>query len=309
LPRLLSTLLVVALLGGTAAAFAVTQGLKIEPSPILAPRIDKVFSPVCDCDSRVATIQFRLRKPDRVRLQIVDGDGDVVRTLVAGLRLRRGTVTYTWNGRDDQGRFVGQGVYEPRVHLTDQHRTIDLPNEMRVDTTAPRIALVSVAPRELSPDGDGRADGVVVTYETSEPAHGVLYVDGTRVVFTRRQLERSSLEWNGRVDGDVLNPGVHRLQLAAQDRAGNLSSPSEPFDVVLRYVSLARDRILAKAGTRFGVRVSADRRVRWKLGAREGGAAPGLMILRAPKRPGRYTLTVSVGDHTARAAVLVRPRR
>ena len=42
--------------------------MKIEPSPILAPRIDKVFSPVCDCDSRVATIQFRLRKPDRVRL-------------------------------------------------------------------------------------------------------------------------------------------------------------------------------------------------------------------------------------------------
>ena len=49
MPRVLSTLLVVSLLGGTAAAFAVTQGLKIEPSPILAPRIDKVFSPVCDC--------------------------------------------------------------------------------------------------------------------------------------------------------------------------------------------------------------------------------------------------------------------
>ena len=309
MPRLLSTLLVVALLGGTAAAFAVTQGLKIEPSPILAPRIDKVFSPVCDCDSRVATIQFRLRKPDRVRLQIVDGSGDVVRTLVPGRRLRRGTVSYTWNGRDDQGRFVEQGVYEPRVHLADQHRTIDLPNEMRVDTTAPRISLLSVAPRQLSPDGDRRGDRVVVEYRTSEPAHGVLFVDGRRVVFTRRQLERSSLEWNGRVDGQVLEPGVHRLQLAAEDRAGNLSAPGRPFDVVLRYVSLSRDRIVAKAGTRFGVRVSADARVHWRLGPREGGAAPGLMILRAPRTRGRYTLTVSVGTHAVRAAVLVRPRR
>jgi FlgD Ig-like domain len=307
-PRLLSTLLVVALLGGTAAAFAVTQGLKIEPSPILAPRIDKVFSPVCDCDSRVATIQFRLRKPDRVRLQIVDGNGDVVRTLVPGRRLRRGTVTYTWNGRDDQGRFVPQGVYEPRVHLADQHRTIDLPNEMRVDTTAPGITLVSVAPRMLSPEGDGRADRVVVQYKTSEPAHGVLYVDGARVVFTRRQLERSSLVWNGRVGGNTVKPGVHRLQLAAEDRAGNLSQPGKPFAVIVRYVSLARDRILAKAGTRFGVRVSADARVHWQLGARSGRAAPGTMILRAPARPGRYTLTVSVGDHTAQAAVFVRPR-
>jgi FlgD Ig-like domain len=308
LPRLLSTLLVVALLGGTAAAFAVTQGLKIERSPILAPRIDKVFSPVCDCDSRVATIQFRLRKPDRVRIEIVDTDGNVVRTLVPGLRLRSGRVTYTWNGRDDQGEFVSQGVYEPRVHLTDQHRTIDLPNEMRVDTAAPRITLVSVEPREVSPDGDGRGDRVVVAYKVSEPAHGVLLVDGTRVVYTRRQLQRSTLDWNGRVGGKALTPGVHRLQLAAEDRAGNLSAPGTPFNVVVRYVSLARDRILAKTGTRFGVRVSADTRVHWQLGARSGGAAPGLMILRAPGRPGRYTLTVRVGGHAARAAVIVSKR-
>ncbi|HKP17381.1 MAG TPA: hypothetical protein VJT84_02810, partial [Gaiellaceae bacterium] len=244
MPRLLSTLLVVALLGGTAAAFAVTQGLKIEPSPILSPRIDKVFSPACDCDTRVATIQFKLRKPDRVKLEIVSGD-DVVRTLVPGLRLRSGKVTYTWNGRDDAGAFVPQGVYKPRVHLADQHRTIDLPNEMRVDTTAPRISLVSVAPRVFSPDRDGHADRITISYRTSEPAHGILLVDGTRVVFTRRQLTRSSLEWNGRVHGEDVRPGVHRLQLAAQDRAGNVSAAGRAFDVVVRYVELARQRIEA----------------------------------------------------------------
>jgi FlgD Ig-like domain len=308
LPRVLSTLLVVLLLGGTAAAFAVTQGLKIEPSPILAPHIDKVFSPVCDCGTRVAVIRFRLRKPDRVQLDIVDGNGDVVRELVSGRRLRSGTVTYTWNGRDDQGRFVGEGVYKPRVHLADQHRTIDLPNEMRVDTTAPRITLVSAAPRAFSPDGDGRRDRVVVAYKTTEPAHGVLLVDGARVVFTRRQLERSSLDWNGRVHGKVLAPGAHRLQLAAEDRAGNLSDAGNPFDVVIRYVALARDRIEAKVGTRFGVRVSADAPVHWRLGAREGTSKPGLLVVRAPGRPGRYTLTVQVGSHAARAAVIVRPR-
>ena len=307
MPRLLSTLLVVALLCGTAAAFAVTQGLKIEPSPILAPRIDKVFSPVCDCATRVATIQFRLRKPDRVRLEIV-GDDHVVRTLVPGQRLRRGTVTYTWNGRDDQGRFVQQGVYKPRVHLTDQHRTIDLPNEMQVDTAAPRITLVSVSRRTLSPDGDGRGDRIVISYRTSEPAHAILLVDGRRVVFTRRQLQRSSLDWNGRVAGKTLASGTHRLQLAAEDRAGNVSSAGKPFSALVRYVALARSRIVAKAGTRFGVRISADARVRWRLAARSGQAAPGLLILRAPAAPGRYTLTVSVDGHTARAAVIARPR-
>lgn len=306
MPRLLSTLLVVALLGGTAAAFAVTQGLKIEPSPILAPRIAKVFSPVCDCSTRVATIQFKLRKPDRVRLEIVEDD-HVVRTLVAGTRLRSGKVSYTWNGRDDQGRFVPQGVYRPRVHLADQHRTIDLPNDMRVDTTAPRISVVSVRPRAFSPDGDGRGDRIVVAYKTSEPAHAILTVDGTRVVFTRRQLQRSSLDWNGKIKGRVVEPGVHRLRLAAEDRAGNVSN-GKAFNALVRYVALARDRIEAAAGTRFGVGVSADAPVRWRLGARSGTAKPGLLVLRAPGARGRYTLTVSVGEHRARAALVVRPR-
>jgi hypothetical protein len=179
---------------------------------------------------------------------------------------------------------------------------------MRVDTTAPKITVGSVTPREFSPDGDGRRDRVVVAYETNEPAHGALLVDGKRVVYTRRQQQRSSVEWNGRVDGKVLGPGVHRLQLAAEDRAGNLSDAGEPVDVVLRYVALARDRIQAKAGTRFGVEVSADAPVRWRLGARQGTAKPGLLVVRAPGRRGRYTLVVRAGDHAARAAVIVSPR-
>jgi hypothetical protein len=307
-PRLISTLLVVVLLGGTAAAFAVTQGLKIEPSPIRAPRIDKVFSPVCDCNTRLAGIQFTLRKPDRVRLEIVNEDGNVVRTLVPGRRLRQGKVTYTWNGRDDQGLFVPQGVYKPRVHLADQRRTIDLPNEMRVDTTAPKIDVVSIAPRDFSPDGDGHGDRVTIRYRISEPAHAILVVDGSRVVFTRRQLERSSLEWNGKIKGKVADPGTHRLWLAAEDRAGNVSN-GKVFHVSIRYVALARDRIEAKTGTRFGVRVSADARIRWRFGPYEGTAKPGLLVLPAFGKPRRVPLVVSVGDHSARAVVIVGPRK
>ena len=307
MPRFLSTVLVIALLGGTAAAFAVTQGLKNEPSPITAPRIAKVFSPTCDCDTRVATIQFRLRKPDRVRLQIVDGSGDVVRTLVPGRRLRQGTVTYTWNGRDDQGRFVTQGVFKPRVHLADQHRTIDLPNEMQVDTTAPKISIVSLAPRTISPNGDGRNDRARIAYRTNEPAHAILYVDGRRVIFTRRQLQRSVLDWNGKIDGRAVLPGDYRLWLAAEDRAGNVSN-GKVVHLLVRYVELSRSSIQAKAGTRFGVRVFADRRVRWRLGARKGTAAPGLVILRAPAKPGRYRLVVTVPGHADEATLIVSPR-
>src|SRR5262249_55162537 len=219
------------------------------------------------------------RKPDRVRLQIVDSGGEVVRTLVAGTRLRRGRVVYTWNGRDDRGRFVPEGVYKPRVHLADQHRTIDLPNDMRVDTTAPNVTVESVSPRAISPDGDGRADRVTVRYKLSERAHAILYVGARRVVFTRSQLPSGSVDWNGKLNGKPVRPGTYLLRLGAQDPAGNVSRPVKAGRVIVRYVELARTSLEAKPRTRFGVDVSADRRVAWRLDGRTGPARPGLLLL------------------------------
>src|SRR5439155_1347567 len=102
----------------------------------------------------------------------------------------------------------------------------------------------------------------------------------------------SSLAWNGRVGGKVLAPGLHRLQVSAQDRAGNVSAAGKPVDVVIRYITLSRARIVAKAGTRFGVRVSADTRFRWRLGARSGTAKRGVLVLRAPRERGGAALAV-----------------
>ncbi len=302
MPRFLSTVLVIALLGGTAAAFAVTQGLKNEPSPITAPRIAKVFSPTCDCDTRVATIQFRLRKPDRIRLQIVDGSGDVVRTLVPGRRLRQGTVTYTWNGRDDDGEFVAEGVYKPRVHLADQHRTIDLPNEMQVDTTAPKISIVSLAPRTISPNGDGRNDRVRIAYKTNEPAHAILYVDGKKVATSYRKKPVGTIQWYGRGK----RPGDYRIALAARDLAGNTAPSTREFTVRLRYIDLFK-HTFKPHGRALRIRVSTDAKsVHWRLAGRSGTARPPKLTLPIPAQKGRYTLTVTANGHRARATVVVR---
>ena len=170
---------------GTAAAFAVTERLKLVRSPIAAPEIDRVFSPVCDCERDRAAIAFRLREGDRVDLQIVDGDGDVVRTLAESRseprRAPRGDL-----GRPRRRRnVVPEGAYRPRVHLARQRRTIVLPNPIEVDVTAPVAELVSVDPTVFSPDGDGRSDKVTVRYRMSEPANALLLVDGEQRVRTR----------------------------------------------------------------------------------------------------------------------------
>ena len=97
--------LVLALLGGSAAAFAVTEGLKLEKSPIANTVVDKVVAPD-SATSAIATISFLLRKPDHLTVQIVNGNGEVIRTLARSRPAVRGAQSFKWNGRDDEGRVV-----------------------------------------------------------------------------------------------------------------------------------------------------------------------------------------------------------
>ena len=303
--------LVAALLVATGAAFAYTERLKLTRSPIGRPvAVDKVFSPVCECPSDVATIRFRLREADRLTVAIVRSGGAVVRELVRNRREPAGDVLVVWDGRDDAGAVVPEGSYRPRVRLLEGRRTITLPNPIRVDTTPPRFELVAVRPRVVSPDGDGRRDRVRARYRLSEPAQVSLFVDGQRRGLKRGRQEEGTIEWNGRDEGSFVREGVYAITLGARDAAGNAAARPRPRRVLVRYVALGRDRIPVPAGARFAVLVVSDAaRVEWRLGARRGTARPGTLRLRAPLQPGRFTLTVTASGHAARAAVLVQGPR
>jgi len=305
--RIASTVLVVALLAATATAFALTEGLKLEPSPILGTRVDEIFSPTCGCDRATATISFRLRKAGRVDIALLNGDDEVVATPTRGQRFARGRVVVRWDGRDAAGRPLPEGSYRPRVHLREERRTIVLPNPIEIDTTGPAIEATAVAPRVFSPDGDRRADRIVVTYRLSEPAKALLLVAGKQRVETRFPRERDRLSWYGRVGGRAVRPGPKALALQARDPAGNLGEVVRLPTVSVRFVALGRTRVSVAAGARFAIRVSADARtVRWRLGSRSGTARPGTLRLRAPTQAGRFTLTVTANGYATRAAVFVR---
>jgi hypothetical protein len=232
----------------------------------------------------------------------------VVRTLVEDQR-RSGDISAAWDGRDDAGNVVPEGRYRPRVHLDSARRTILLPNPITVDTTAPEVLRFRVSPAQFSPDGDGRNDKLSVRYEFSEPAHALLYVNGTRRVRSRFQPLEGKLDWYGIVEGRALRARSVVVTLAAEDRAGNVSSRTPPEKVLIRYVELGRESIRVPVGARFGVRVESDaRRIGWRFAGGRGRARPGLLVLRAPQAPGRYTLFVDANGHGAKARVLVVPR-
>ena len=304
--RLPQTLIVLALLGATAAAFAVTERLKLERSPITGTRVDRVFSPVCECARDVAVISFVLRRPGSVTVELLDSGGDRVRTLVRDRDEERGRVSYTWDGRDDVERIVEDGVYRPRVLLEENGRTIVLPNPIRVDTRAPRIRLLRVFPRVFSPDGDGRRDRVAARYEIDEAARAMMLVDGRRRVLSKFRETAGQLVWFGRVNGRAVRPGTYEIRLRAFDRAGNRGSSRRAVPVVVRFVELRRDRVEVVAGRRFSIGVSTDALTyRWIFAGEKGTGRRRNLVLRAPETPGEYRVIVTVRGRADSAEIVV----
>jgi hypothetical protein len=305
LARLLSTAFLVALLAATAGAFALTEGAKLERSPIYRTHVDKILSPECNCDTASATIDFRLRKRDRLTVWL-ERDGERVRTLVSGRTYAPGLVPLVFDGISDTGLTLPDGTYMPVVHLAREHRTISLPNPIVLDTKPPVIRVPRRIYTHISPDGDGRKDEFRVPFRLSERGHGILLVDGRQVWFTRFQRLHGQLIWNGRIDGHTARPGNHVLKASAEDAAGNRAKPV-PFAVVqVRYVKLGRDRVLAKPGTRFAILVLSDaKQVSWLFNRGRGVARPGTLKLKAPKKPGVYRLYVTAAGHSGKALVVV----
>jgi FlgD Ig-like domain len=302
--RVLPIVVVLALLGCTAAAFAVTEGLKLEHSPVSNTHVGKKLAPGSQSYNTVP-IGFQLRKPDRVTVELVNGNGDVVRTLARSRREPSGALQFIWNGRGDNREVVPDGVYRPRVHLADAHKTIVLPNPITMDATAPFIRLASVVPRVVSPDGDSIRDHVRIRYQTSERARALLYVDGDFRTRVRAYVRSGKVDWpRGRVR---LSPGKHLIRLRALDLFDNFGPPSRALPVFVRYIELRPHALRVKTGRRFGFRVLTDaKRYSVHLGSLHARRSGKLLILRAPA-PGRYVLRVNEHGHVARAVVTVTP--
>lgn len=297
-------MLVVALLGGSAAAFAVTERLKLERSPILGTRVDKVVSPT---SGQPADIIFRLRKGDRVSVAIVDSKGTAVKSLGGSRYLRRGRHEFKWYGRDNAGVPLPDGVYRPRLHLAGEHRTILMPNPIAIDTTAPSVARTAVNLHTFSPDGDYRFDYLKVRYRASEPVRAELFANGRLMVKNKKFSRAGTVQWNGRADALPRPAGVYRLQLRSIDQAGNEGSPTRAFVVRIRYIEIPKRVIHARSGGRIVVPISTDaHRYTWRIGSRRGRASAHRLVL-AAGAPGRYRLVVSERGHRAHVVVVVSP--
>jgi FlgD Ig-like domain len=212
-----ATAVVLALLIGTAIAFAETERLKLKPTPIEESYVQPAFS-------KRAEIRLRLHRADTVTVRIQDVAGETVRVLAQNRRLPEGRTELFWDGRDQDGSQAPDGRYRVEVDLNDADRTFRLPQLTTLDTVAPTARVLAYRPEVANV-----RQRVRVFYLLSEQAHAILYVNGNRTVGpTYTKARRAQLQWRPQ------RAGRFRLHLAAVDPAGNLGPHSPVFIVRVR---------------------------------------------------------------------------
>ena len=313
--RVLSTVTLLGLLVATAAAFAITEHLKLQKAPLygldvsagrtppLHPGHPTVFSPVCKCPTDVARVGITLRHSDRVTATIVDSAGHTVWTLADGELLGAHIPTHWfWHGHTSSGPLARDGVYKPSV--TVGGHTYNFANKIFVDTVAPKV-LSAAALKPVLLAGPGRS--VAIKYGFDGSAHALLYV-GNRLVAVGRHPGADKIKWNGRLSGRPAPAGRYVLSIGARDLAGNETPAAgrKHRTVVLRYIEVTPQRTAVRVGKRFTVHVqTGSRRYTWRLGKQHGSRRGKTLRLHAPSNPGTYHLVVTENGHAATAVVRV----
>lgn len=177
-----------------------------------------VFSP--NGDGRQDSAQIFVQSDAAIALDIVASDNQPVRRLSA-----TGAGTLVWDGRDNAGRPVADGVYALRVidrdDATDGAR-------IEIDTRPPVVRLA--ANRELvSPDGDQRFDNVRLSWGSEGETTLRLLIDNESGRVADLAPPTSGVDWRPQdAAGSTLADGTYQLTLFAQDRAGNRAT-SDPI--------------------------------------------------------------------------------
>ncbi|HEY1523608.1 MAG TPA: FlgD immunoglobulin-like domain containing protein [Solirubrobacteraceae bacterium] len=119
----------------TVAAFFIIQHLKVSTPFITGVRAPSraVIDPLGGGSCSRTSLSFSLlHRSDNVDVYVVDQSGRIVATLASGVFMpglpNPVTRTFTWTGRETDGRKAPPGEYSMKVVLRRQDRTIDITN-------------------------------------------------------------------------------------------------------------------------------------------------------------------------------------
>jgi hypothetical protein len=330
--RRIAAALFAAVFLATGGAFFVTQRLKRSTPIVGRVFFQQWFSPNGDGRRDTVQLRFDLPRAQRVTVSLLDSRDEVVRTLVDDVYMTKGRHRFIWNGRDDAGHVVPDGVYHLRVGLRDEGRSVTSPRDLYVATKPPQPRIVDVTPHMLVPATSGTIGQVQIRFTgptRTPPTIEIWRTDTskiTRVVSFLGQRGAQSATWDGLIGGAPAPEGTYAISVTVQDRAGNRGSappvlpPVRAFaaprsGVTVSYLSLGGSLLPVEPGgtARFTVG-PVPRPVRWRLalvghgGAIREGLSHGTQLavpIPRDARRGIYSVQIRAGGRRAYWPVVV----
>ncbi len=196
--------------------------------PAISPNGDKVqdSATIGFTVSQTATWSLEIRDDAGVAVRHFTGDGTAVET--------------TWDGRDDEGKLLPDGVYSLQADaISADGEARSATATLRLDTAAPRITSAAITPDPFSPNGDGQDDVATFAFRPGEAGTArvsVIAADGsvlrrvTGWVPVTTAVQKAG--WDGRISSaSGLKPapeGQATLLLELRDVAGNTTSARSP---------------------------------------------------------------------------------
>ncbi len=165
------------------------------------------FSPNADGTQEEVAAFYTLSEPATVTALVRNSAGLVVRTLVPQKPEADGQHAILWDGRDDSGQAVPDGLYQVVVTAAATARTSEHSVPVEVDTTPPRLQLANFSDntttRESSLTVEGTTEPNVTVWVSGDPRS--VPVDARGVFRVNR----------------VLDEGLNSMDIRAVDAAGN----------------------------------------------------------------------------------------
>jgi len=171
------------------------------------------FSPNTPGGRATAGVAIQMRDPGRLTLTVMQGS-QVIRTLIPTRSVRKGWITTAWDGTNQQGVAMPDGVYTLHLTASSGKKGYNASRRATIDRTrppAPTIRATSADPSQLTrgvqcaitvtPSTYARLTFAALGAPGRQPVSGPQFVDqGTAFTW----------DWNGRgANGTVLAPGFY----------------------------------------------------------------------------------------------------
>jgi flagellar hook assembly protein FlgD len=176
----------------------------------LSPNNDQIFD--------TALITYNLSDDANVQIQVLDDKSSRVRTLLPDQQETAGQHSASWNGQDDFGRVVQDGMYTVVVTGRGVLRSVSQNVTLQVDTRPPALQLANLS------DGMRVANSLLLIEGVTEPG-AVLAINGI--------AQPGVVDAQGRFSFQHKLTGTNNsIQVRATDLAGNTANLNRSISVV-----------------------------------------------------------------------------